>query len=283
MSKPIFTATMAERLEQVLKLLKLPAMAVEIVNRFEQAGYGEALAVLLELCERELAHRVERRLERRLRDSKLPSAKTFESFDERWLPSSLLGRLHELRSGEFLDRAVNVLLIGPSASGKTHAASALGHALVQAGRSVLFVPAYQLVEQLLLAKRQLTLARALRKLDSYELIVLDDLGSAPHNAEQAEVLFTLVAERFERRSLLITSRFPLSGWQRVFGKPVMATAALDRLVHHSVILEFRMPSCQLELAATRRNDYPDERQRSSEQITGERHKQQPAPHGHDNS
>lgn len=265
MSKLIFTAAMAERLERMLEMLTLPTMAAEAVSRFEQAGCGEALAILLELCELEAARRAERRLERRRRGSKLPSAKTFDCFDDERLPGSLVRRLHELRNGEFLDRAVNVLAIGPSASGKTHAACALGHALVQVGRSVLFVPAYRLVEQLLLAKRQLALARALRRLDAYELLVLDDLGSVPHSTEQAEVLFTLVAERYERRSLLITSRFALSSWQRLFGRRVMATAALDRLVHHSVILEFRVPSHQLELAMTRRADRAAERQPLGEQ------------------
>lgn len=280
MNELIFTAAMAARLEQALELLTLPTMAAEVVSRFEQAGCGEALAVLLELCELELVGRAERRLERRRRCAKLPSAKTFESFDERWLSSSLVRRLHELRSGEFLDRAGNVLLVGPAASGKTHAACALGHALVQAGRAVQFVPAYQLVEQLLLAKRQLGLARALRRLEAYELLVLDDLGSAAHSAEQAEVLFTLVAERYERRSLLITSRFPLSTWQRVFGRPVMATAALERLVHHSVILEFHLPRCQLELAMTRRAEQPAERQRPDEQDRAQQ-PQQPSLPGHD--
>jgi DNA replication protein DnaC len=144
--------------------------------------------------------------------------------------------------GDFLERAVNVLCFGLPGTGKSHGACALGHALVEAGHAVLFTPTYQLVQELLSAKRTLTLPRALRKLDLFELVILDDLGYVAQSPEEAEVLFTLLAERYERKSVLITSNLVFSHWDRIFGNPMATAAAVDRLVHHSVILEFDVPS-----------------------------------------
>ena len=127
-------------------------------------------------------------------------------------------------------------------TGKTHAMRAIGHRLVQAGRSVLFIPAYRLVQDMLAAKRDLDLLRMLRKLDNFDLLVIDDLGYLPQGAQESEVLFTLIAERYERRSLGITSNLVFSEWEKVFANPMATAAAIDRIVHHSVILEFDLPS-----------------------------------------
>jgi hypothetical protein len=142
----------------------------------------------------------------------------------------------------------NVLAFGLPGTGKTHAARALGHALVSAGHSVLFVPAYEPVQELLVAKRDLRLPRALRKLDAFELLVLDDIGYVQQSAEETEVLFTLMAERYERRSVLITSNLVFSEWERIFKNPMTTAAAIDGLVHHSVILEFDVPRYRTEKA-----------------------------------
>jgi DNA replication protein DnaC len=159
--------------------------------------------------------------------------------------------LHELSTGNFLDRAANVLAFGLPGVGKTHAACALGHALVQAGRAVLFTPTYQLVQDLLAAKRDLVLPRALRRLDVFELLILDDIGYVQQSPDEIEVLFTLMAERYERRSMLITSNLVFSEWERIFKNPMTTAAAIDRLVHHSVILEFDVPSYRTEDAKKR--------------------------------
>ena len=135
--------------------------------------------------------------------------------------------------------------------GKSHAACALGHALIERGHSVLFRPAYQLVQELLAAKRDLTLPRQLRRLDAAELLILDDIGYVKQSAEEAEVLFTLIAQRYERRSVMITSNLVFSEWERIFKEPMATAAAIDRLVHHSVILEFNAPSYR---TAVRRTD-----------------------------
>ena len=126
--------------------------------------------------------------------------------------------------------------------GKSHAACAIGNARIELGHSVLFRPAYQLVQELLAAKRDLLLPQKLRRLDSFELLIVDDIGYVKQSPEEAEVLFTLIAERYERRSMLITSNLVFSDWQRIFKEPMATAAAIDRLVHHAVIVEFNVPS-----------------------------------------
>ena len=140
---------------------------------------------------------------------------------------------------------------GLPGTGKTHARCALGHRLVEAGHSVLFAPAYRLVQELLAAKRDLDLPRQLRKLDNFDFLLLDDLGYLPQGAEESEVLFTLIAERYERRSLGITSNLVFSEWERIFANPMATAAAIDRVVHHSVILEFDVPSYRTNAAQQR--------------------------------
>jgi len=135
-----------------------------------------------------------------------------------------------------------VLAFGLPGVGKSHAMCAVSHALVQAGHSVLYTPAYALVQELLSAKRDLQLPRALRKLDLFEVILLDDLGYVQQSPDEAEVLFTLLAERYERRSVMVTSNLVFSQWDRIFRDQMATAAAIDRLVHHAVILEFDVPS-----------------------------------------
>ena len=166
------------------------------------------------------------------------------------MPLALRQQLDQLAGGGFVDRGVNVLAFGLPGTGKTHALCAVGHRLVESGHSVLFAPAYRLVQDLLAAKRDLSLPRQLRKLDSYDFLLLDDLGYLPQGAEESEVLFTLIAERYERRSLGITSNLVFSQWEHIFANP-MATAAIDRVVHHSVILEFDVPSYRTGAAQQR--------------------------------
>lgn len=236
----------SERLTRLMTHFNLTTMASELVPRLTDAGHEATLPVLLEVFELEQEARTGRRVERLRRASGLPPAKTFASFDEARLPRPLARRLRELAGGDFLDRAVNVLAFGLPGTGKSHAACALGHALVEAGRPVLFTPTYRLVQELLAAKRDLGLPRALRRLDRFELLILDDIGYVQQSPEEMEVLFTLLAERYERRSLLITSNLVFSQWDRIFRNPMTTAAAIDRLVHHSVILEFDLPSYRSE-------------------------------------
>ncbi|MCL2779867.1 MAG: ATP-binding protein, partial [Polyangiaceae bacterium] len=149
-----------ERIGMRLSEFKLPTLHAEMVARFKQAGLGHVLPLLLELLELEASDRRQRRIQRLLYAAKLPPAKTFETFLDVRLPARLTQKLRDLSNGNFLDRADNVLAFGLPGTGKTHAACALGHALALAGHSVLFTPTYQLVQQLLAAKRDLALPRA---------------------------------------------------------------------------------------------------------------------------
>lgn len=227
---------------ELLNGFKLTTAAAELVRRMVAAGHESALEVVAEVLELERQERWERRVERLRRASKLPPGKRFDTFDDTRLARPLVQKLRELRTGDFVDRAANVLAFGLPGTGKTHAACALGHALVEAGHSVLFTPTYKLVQDLLAAKRDLELPRALRKLDNFAVLILDDIGYVQQNAEEIEVLFTLLAERYERRSMLITSNLVFSAWDRIFKNPITTAAAIDRLVHHSSILEFDVPS-----------------------------------------
>jgi DNA replication protein DnaC len=242
MSAAAPTTNAADRIAELLTSFKLRTAASELGPRIVSAGYDEILPLIAEVLELEKQDRSGRRVERLRRASNLPPAKTLDVLDEKRLPKSLVNKIRELARGDFLERAVNVLAFGLPGTGKTHTACALGHALVAKGHSVLFTPTYQLVQDLLVAKRDLTLARALRKLDAFEVIILDDIGYVQQGADEIEVLFTLMAERYERRSMLITSNLVFSQWDRIFKNPMTTQAAIDRLVHHSVILEFDVPS-----------------------------------------
>jgi DNA replication protein DnaC len=242
---------MSSRLGELLTRFKLPTVAAEVVPRFTQAGYEAALPTLVEVLEAEHDERGQRRCERLLKASHLPAGKIFDTLDESRLPRPVVARLHELENGDFLDRADNVLCFGLPGRGKSHAAAALGHALVRRGRSVLFTPTFRLVQELLAAKRDLALPRALAKLDAFDLLILDDIGYVQQSAEEVEVLFTLMAERYERRSLVITSNLVFGEWDRIFKNPMTTAAAIDRLVHHSVILEFNGKSRRADEAHQR--------------------------------
>ena len=160
-------------------------------------------------------------------------------------------QLESLAEGDFVECGVNLLAFGMPGTGKTHTMCAIGHRLVQSGRSVLFIPAYRLVQDMLAAKRDPELPRMLRKLDNFDLLVIDDLGYLPQGTWESEVLFTLIAERYERRSLGITSNLVFSEWEKVFANPMATAAAIDRIVHHSVILEFDLPSYRTSVAQSR--------------------------------
>jgi DNA replication protein DnaC len=231
-----------ERTTELLTRFNLSTAAAELAQRLESAGQREALGLVLEVLEMEAEAREQRKIARLRRAAQLPPGKTFETLDHNLLPVALMRKLRELERGEFLERAENTLAFGLPGVGKSHAASAIGNALIEQGHSVLFRPAYQLVQELLAAKRDLVLPRQLRRLDSFELLILDDIGYVKQSAEEAEVLFTLIAERYERRSMLITSNLVFSEWERIFNEPMATAAAIDRLVHHAVILEFNVPS-----------------------------------------
>jgi len=251
MSRASKSHAVGDQITTLLTGFTLTTAARELVSRFVEADQQQALPLLLEVFELEAQERRERRIARLRRASKLPPGKTFDTLDEGRLPAALVRKLHELAEGDFLDDATNILAFGLPGVGKSHAMCAVGHALVDHGQSVCFVPTYSLVQDLLVAKRNLELPRALRKLDNFAVLLLDDLGYIQQSPEEAEVLFTLLAERYERRSVILTSNLVFGQWERIFRDQMATAAAIDRLVHHSVILEFDVSSYRTERAKRR--------------------------------
>jgi DNA replication protein DnaC len=229
-----------EQIQQHLRLLRMPT-AVEVVESLLATATRETWPLetfLAELLEQEAEGRAQRRVERLQKSSHLPAGKTLAAFDQANLPLRLSRQLAQLCTGEFVTRAENCLIFGLPGVGKTHFAAAVGHQLVQAGHSVLFTPTYCLVDELLRAKRDLLLEHQLRRLDTYEVLILDDIGYVQQSRDEMEVLFTLLAERYERRSVIITSNLVFSQWEQIFKDPMTTAAAIDRVVHHSTIVEF---------------------------------------------
>lgn len=239
------------KIERLARQFRLPTVAELAVERFIAAGHAEALSTLAEVLELEAQDRRERRVERLRKEARLPPGKDFSSFDLNRFPKKLSSKLLELATGRFADEGANVIAFGLPGVGKTHACCALGHALVSAGKSVRFTPTFRLVQELLAAKRELDLPRALRKLDAFDVLILDDIGYVQQNPEEVEVLFTLFAERYERRSLVITSNLVFSEWDQIFKNPMTTAAAVDRVVHHATILEFRVSSYRSDQAKHR--------------------------------
>ena len=249
----VYTPEVGDRITKLLAEFKLSSAAEQTTKRFLDAGCDQALGILAEVLEVEWQARRERRVDRLRRASRLPPAKTFDTLDPNRVPRNVLIQARDLARGAFVERGDNVLLFGRPGVGKSHVACAIGHALVGAGVSVLFIPTYQLVQQLLAARRELSLPRALRALDAYDVMILDDLGYVQQSADEAEVLFTLMAERYERRSLIITSNLVFSEWDRIFKNPMTTAAAIDRLVHHATILEIDRGSIRAEDAKKRKD------------------------------
>jgi DNA replication protein DnaC len=207
---------------------------------------------LHELVENEYTERNNNRINRYMRESKIPMEKNFDSFEINKLPKNLLSRLKILKDGSFLARKENILAFGNPGTGKTHLLCAIGQELIQQGHRVYFARCSFLVEELLKAKKDLKLEKLLKKFSRYEAIIIDDIGYVKYNREEMEVLFTLLAQRYERGSVMITSNLQFSKWEEIFKDPMTTAAAIDRLVHHSVILELNVPSYRMEVAKNRK-------------------------------
>lgn len=229
-------------LEMLLRSLRLPSFVElheEVSMRAQKEGWSHK-RYLHYLAEVELADRESRRTERLLRQSGLSKDKTLDMLKMDRFPERIQRQIPVLCEGGFVDRAENVLAFGMPGRGKTHIVSAIGHELVDKGYRVLFVPTFKMVQRLLVAKRELTLESELRKLDRYDVVILDDIGYIQQDRDEMEVLFTFLGERYERRSVMITSNLVFSQWDRIFKDPLTTAAAIDRVIHHSTILEVNL-------------------------------------------
>jgi DNA replication protein DnaC len=262
-----------EQLVGHLKTLHLPAIRESFEDEAMRATQ-ESLSYeqyLFELADQEVEMRRANRIARFLRESRLPLEKGLDTFDLKRLSHKLCAQVRVLLEGSFLARKENVLAFGNPGSGKTHLLCAIARELVESGRRVLFTPCALLVQDLLIAKRDLRLARALKKLGRYDALLIDDIGYVEQSREEMEVLFSLLADRYERTSVMLTSNLSFSKWETIFKDPMTTAAAIDRLVHHSVILELNLPSYRLEQSEKQRTaevknetaEEPDERNHPS--------------------
>jgi len=229
-------------LDILLRTLRLPGFVerhVDVARRAEKEGWSHE-RYLHHLVELELAERERRRTERLLKQSGLSRDKTLDLLDMQRFPDRIRRRIPVLCEGGFVKNAENVLVFGLPGRGKTHIVCAIGHELVARGYRVLFVPTFKLVQRLLIAKKELRLEAELRKLDKYDAVILDDLGYIQQDRDEMEVLFTFLGERYERRSVMITSNLVFSQWDRIFKDSLTTAAAIDRVVHHSTILEVNL-------------------------------------------
>lgn len=242
----------AARLPVMLSTLRLPSIGRHwqgFADRADREGWGAA-RYLAALCDHELADRDARRIARHLAEAGLPRGKTFATFEFAAVPTIRKAHLSALGNGDaWVEQGANILCFGPSGTGKSHAAAAIGHALVEGGRRVLFTRTTDLVQKLQAARRDLALPAMLSRLDRFDCLILDDLGYASKDQAETSVLFELIAERYERRSLIVTCNQPFSEWNRIFPDAAMTVAAIDRLVHHATILEFNAESYRRRTAA----------------------------------
>lgn len=228
-----------QELQGLLRALHLSQMAAtfpEVALKAAREGLTHE-AFLYELARAESEARTQRRIARRTQVSGLPLEKTFRTLQLAPLGPVLAQQIERLRRGTLVAQAVNVVAAGKPSTGKSHLAAALGHELIAQGHTVYWTSTAALVQRLLAAKRDLRLPRELAKLDRFACLMLDDIGYVQQDREEMEVLFTLLAERYERRSVVITTNLVFSEWNRIFKDPMTTMAAIDRVVHHSVILD----------------------------------------------
>lgn len=246
---------LCKKLTELLKELHLP-MFREYHAEYAVKAMSEGLSYeqyLFELAQIECDVRRANKIIRFIKASKLPMEKTLENFDLKRLPLRIRQQVKILQEGSFVDRTENLLAFGNPGSGKTHLLCGLCHELARQGRRVYFSTCDSIVQQLLRAKRDLELDKLLKKLSRFDALMIDDFGYVKQDRDEMEVLFTLLAHRYERGSMLITSNLPFSKWEVIFKDPMTTAAAIDRLVHHSVVLELNVPSYRAEQAKKRKN------------------------------
>ena len=241
----------AARLELLLTELRLPGIKLtweKLAGQSDKQGWPAA-RFLAALAEHEVVDRARRRMERHLLEARLPVGKTLSAFDFDAVPMVSKAQVMALASGDaWLAKGANILLFGPPGGGKTHLSAALGLALVENGWRVLFTRTSDLVQRLQVARRELALESALAKLDRYDLLILDDIAYVCRDQAETSVLFELISARYERRSMLVTANQPFGEWGKIFQDSAMTLAAIDRLVHHSTILEMNVESFRRKAA-----------------------------------
>jgi DNA replication protein DnaC len=253
MMNKIITNETLDTMLSSLNLLAVRDVYQKVAERVikEQLGYIEYLQ---ELARIELEQRHQKAITQLLKLAKLPRSKLLIDFDIMRIPSLHPGLLKNLSSGEFIDRYENLLIFGNPGTGKSHLSIALTREWCLQGRRCLYLSAANLVQQLLSAKNGLGLNNFIKKLDRFEVLVIDDISYIPYEKAESDVLFVLLAERYEQRSTVITSNLAFSGWNQIFKDEMTTAAAIDRLVHHSIILELNTESYRIKTAKSNKQN-----------------------------
>jgi len=250
-------STSVTRLQYMLNELRLPTVKrlwAALAEQSNKEGWP-AERFLTTVMEHELAERELRRLERHRLESQLLPGKLLSNFDFTAVPSVSKAHITALTEGDgWIEQGANLLLFGPPGVGKSHLVCAIGNGLIDRGYRVCFTRTSDLVQRLQVARREMRLPAEIARLDRFDLLILDDLSYVRRDQAETSVLFELIAERYERKSLALTANQPFSGWDQVFPDTAMTLAAVDRLVHHSTIFELNVESYRRRAAA--RGDAP---------------------------
>lgn len=239
-----------EELTLCLDELNLSTISRQHVKIADEAR-AESLSheqFLFNLVRQECDARRNKRIERYLKESHLSLEKTMDNFNLKRLPLKAAQQVKTLIEGGFVERKENLLIFGTPGGGKTHLACGIGHELIRREKRVYSSTCALLLQDLLLAKKELKLKNLLKTLAKYDVLLIDDIGYVQQEQLKMEVLFTLLAERYERGSLIITSNLRFSKWNNIFKDQIMTAAAVDRIIHHSVILELNIPSYRIDEA-----------------------------------
>jgi DNA replication protein DnaC len=252
-------------LSESLRQLLLPTFAkryLQIARICEEEGQSN-IEYLSRLTSEEIEHRLKSRIARLIKEAKLPRNKHLKDFEFDKIPTLSKSLVEELATGDFTSRYENILIFGNPGTGKTHLAIALSVNWCMQGRKVYYIPAAHLVQMLLSAKEELKLKQMIAKLDKYEILVIDDISYIPFDKSETDVLFQLLSDRYEMRSTVITSNLPFGKWSSLFKDEITTAAVIDRLVHHSTILELNGESYRIKAAKVRK------KQATSESVNNE--------------
>jgi DNA replication protein DnaC len=256
-----------QALDSILKSLNLLAIR-DTYKKVEQQIQKTKLGFvdyLYELVQIEIQAKHEKHISGLLKTAKLPRNKLLDDFDISRIPKLHPGVIKNLSEGSFIDKAENILIFGNPGTGKTHLAISLCREWCLQGKKCIYISAANLVQQLVEAKNSFKLNNVLQRFDKFEVLVIDDISYIPYDKIEADLLFILLAQRYEQRSTVITSNLVFSKWHQIFKDEMQAAAAIDRLVHHATILElnaesFRAAAAQTKLMAINNNHIDNNKQ-----------------------